>query len=448
MGVLSQLTSTFSQHVTGFDGFDEAADVSANETARQQCIVAGSTVRQLLERSKVAVNSSTVEIGGLRKSVMADGSIQWISNETNATNKDLGPSFANSAANDQPSQRPNERASPAPPEPSSPQVTSHTPVATQETYTIVTRTGKEATGATVSVRLFGEAHTATADLMLGRKGSFRKHESDRFSLNVPVGQLHLPVRRVEIWHDNSRSGLHGPSWYLEDMEVITPSGDSTTFVVATEQEHWLDAKRGDKKVHRVLHPENELAASASTSPEVTSSSRELNEQVAKSLEIERQRTRLAEEEGAKARAEAEQAWQEALRKVEEAEARAQAAEENAKQSLLEQLTGAIGLGLPRATLAGSSTAASAAATKNGRRSEHKQSGSSATAGQALNLNASVVDWVQALRLEDYQAAIAEAGTSLLDLKEMDVEDVAALGLKRLEEKRFLRALDELKISQK
>ena len=140
--------------------------------------------------------------------------------------------------------------------------------------------------------------------------------------------------------------MHGPSWYLEDVEVLAPSGDSLTFVVSGDEEHWLDAKRGDKKIHRVLHPEGEQstrAANAATAPTST-----ISDDVAMTLETERQRARLAEEESARARADAERAKQQALRKVEEAEARAAAAEMNAKQVLLEQLTGSFGLNMPSA----------------------------------------------------------------------------------------------------
>jgi len=83
----------------------------------------------------------------------------------------------------------------------------------------------------------------------------------------------------------------------------------------------------------------------------------------------------------------------------------------------------------------------------GRRSVPQDFPADGKAEADLNLNASVVDWVRALRLEDYQRPIAEAATSLLDLKEMDEKDVAALGLKRLEEKRFKRALEQLKAQQ-
>lgn len=303
-----------------------------------------------------------------------------------------------------------------------------------ETYTIITRTGKETTGAVVWVRLFGQGQTSSSDLQLGQKDSFRKHESDRFLVQIPAGQLRLPVRRLEIWHDNSRSALHGPSWYLEDIEVLAPNGDSSMFVVTREQEHWLDAKRGDKKVHRVLHPGGELTA---TNVATTRTATNLNglstSEVTKTLENERQRAKKAEEEGVKAREAAERAQQEALRMVEEAEARAAAAEVNAKQVLLEQLSGSFGLNLPAARM--------------GRRSVPQDFPADGKAEADLNLNASVVDWVRALRLEDYQRPIAEAATSLLDLKEMDEKDVAALGLKRLEEKRFKRALEQLKAQQ-
>ena len=118
--------------------------------------------------------------------------------------------------------------------------------------------------------------------------------------------------------------------------------------VSDDQEHWLDAKRGDKKVHRVLHPEGEQPTGATIA--ATALTATISDDVAATLETERQRTRFAEEEGARARAAAERAKQEALRKVEEAEARAAAAEMNAKQVLLEQLSGSFGLSMPSAYL--------------------------------------------------------------------------------------------------
>ena len=79
--------------------------------------------------------------------------------------------------------------------------------AQEQSYTVITRTGKEPTGATVWIRLYGSNGTASPELQLGTKGSIRKHETDRFTLKVPAtaadgGPLMSPIRRVEIWHDN------------------------------------------------------------------------------------------------------------------------------------------------------------------------------------------------------------------------------------------------------
>ena len=74
------------------------------------------------------------------------------------------------------------------------------PLPAVEIFTIVTRTGKETTGAAVSVRLFGQGQTSTSDLPLGEKGSFRKHESDRFLLQIPAGQL-------QVRHSNIHTNL-------------------------------------------------------------------------------------------------------------------------------------------------------------------------------------------------------------------------------------------------
>ena len=81
-----------------------------------------------------------------------------------------------------------------------------------ENFTIITRTGKETTGAAVSVRLFGQGQTSTSDLALGENGSFRKHESDRFLLKIPAGQLQ--VRSVIYPYEPSRHGTEMLSFSL------------------------------------------------------------------------------------------------------------------------------------------------------------------------------------------------------------------------------------------
>lgn len=102
------------------------------------------------------------------------------------------------------------------------------------------------------------------------------------------------------------------------------------------------------------------------------------------------------------------------------------AEFTAKQQLIAELSGSLGGGV-------------SSPTRFGRRS------TGAVVGSNQNLNVSVLDWVASLELDDrYGETLASMASSTLDLKEMDAEDVASLGMKRMEEKRFTKALAALK----
>lgn len=50
-----------------------------------------------------------------------------------------------------------------------------------QAYTIITHTGKEPTGATVWVRLFGARDSSSGELQLGNKGDFRKNGAPFFT---------------------------------------------------------------------------------------------------------------------------------------------------------------------------------------------------------------------------------------------------------------------------
>ena len=92
-------------------------------------------------------------------------------------------------------------------------------------------------------------------------------------------------------------------------------------------------------------------------------------------------------------------------------------------------------------------------TKFGRRSGNtttltpspRQQNSSSINNNSNPLNASVVDWAASVRLGDgFVERLGDVASSMLDLQAMDAEDVASLGLKRMEEKRFSQALAMLR----
>ena len=259
--------------------------------------------------------------------------------------------------------------------------------------------------------------------------------------------------------------MHGPSWQLLDVEVVDPNGNAAVFAAATEQEQWLDAKHGDKKVHRVLQPQGGLAdtptgnAASATTRNAAAAAATAAEESARLIELERQRVLKAEEDGALARQQAEEVAAAAERRIREAEARAAQAEANAKQMLMEQLQGQMQMlsasspAGPKG-IGGGASLTSSTPTKFGRRSGNtttltpspRQQNSSSSINSSSNpLNASVVDWAASVRLGDgFVERLGDVASSMLDLQAMDAEDVASLGLKRMEEKRFSQALAMLR----
>ena len=215
-----QLSDAFGR-VQEFGKFDESADLSATESAQQQCRLAGATIRHLLALSKVELESGTTEVGGLVRTVSdKDGSTHWVAKEPAAAAGGGGgggsamPETAMAGSDGGTVSQPKQKrhagggisiSSPA----AQPAAAAAAAAAAsqEQSYTVITRTGKEPTGATVWIRLYGSNGTASPELQLGTKGSIRKHETDRFTLKVPAtaadgGPLMSPIRRVEIWHDN------------------------------------------------------------------------------------------------------------------------------------------------------------------------------------------------------------------------------------------------------
>ena len=146
-------------------------------------------------------------------------------------------------------------------------------------------------------------------------------------------------------------------------------------------------------------------------------------------EAARHAAAMVGEEAAQRAAEAEQ-------RIAAAEERARQAEANAAQKLIDQLlVGASSAAVAPGGLSNLQQQAATAASSGGL---HLERGS-----QSL-LNETVRDWVRTLRLGEYEGALSQLATGTDDLLEMCKEDVAELGMKRLEERRFLHALEELK----
>ena len=78
--------------------------------------------------------------------------------------------------------------------------------------------------------------------------------------------------------------------------------------------------------------------------------------------------------------------------------------------------------------------------------QHVQSGIELRPGvpeHSQKLNETVTHWMTSLRLDEYLPSLASMATATEDILSMTEEDVKALGMKRLEERRFLQALAEL-----
>lgn len=116
-------------------------------------------------------------------------------------------------------------------------------------YEIIVITGDEkgaGTDANVFLTIYGtNGDSGRRQLRQKFRNLFEREQTDRFLLEMlDMGEL----LKVHVEHDNS--GL-SPGWLLGRVEVTnTASGVTTIFICGK----WLDTKRADGKLARVLHP--------------------------------------------------------------------------------------------------------------------------------------------------------------------------------------------------
>lgn len=116
-------------------------------------------------------------------------------------------------------------------------------------YEIIVITGDEkgaGTDANVFLTIYGtNGDSGCRQLRQKFRNLFEREQTDRFLLEMlDMGEL----LKVRVEHDNS--GL-SPGWLLERVEVTnTASGVTTIFLCGK----WLDTKRADGQLARVLHP--------------------------------------------------------------------------------------------------------------------------------------------------------------------------------------------------
>lgn len=116
-------------------------------------------------------------------------------------------------------------------------------------YEIIVITGDEkgaGTDANVFVTIYGtNGDSGCRQLRQKFRNLFEREQTDRFLLEMlDMGEL----QKVRVEHDNS--GL-SPGWLLDRVEVTnTASGVTTIFLCGK----WLDTKRADGQIARVLYP--------------------------------------------------------------------------------------------------------------------------------------------------------------------------------------------------
>lgn len=116
-------------------------------------------------------------------------------------------------------------------------------------YEIIVITGDEkgaGTDANVFITIYGtNGDSGLRQLRQKFRNLFEREQTDRFLLEMlDMGEL----QKVRVEHDNS--GL-SPGWLLNRVEVTnTASGVTTIFLCGK----WLDIKRADGKISRVLYP--------------------------------------------------------------------------------------------------------------------------------------------------------------------------------------------------
>ncbi|KAG7271688.1 hypothetical protein CRUP_025549 [Coryphaenoides rupestris] len=116
-------------------------------------------------------------------------------------------------------------------------------------YEIIVITGdvKEAgTDANVFITIYGvNGDSGQRQLRQKFRNLFERGHTDRFVLEMlDMGEL----LRVTVEHDNSGSGS---GWYLECVEVTNTANSVTTIFQCGK---WLDVKKADRQIQRVLYP--------------------------------------------------------------------------------------------------------------------------------------------------------------------------------------------------
>ncbi|XP_051267644.1 lipoxygenase homology domain-containing protein 1 [Dicentrarchus labrax] len=116
-------------------------------------------------------------------------------------------------------------------------------------YEIIVITGDEkgaGTDANVFITIYGSnGDSGRRQLRQKFRNLFEREQTDRFLLEMlDMGEL----QKVRIEHDNS--GLN-PGWLLDRVEVTNTANGVTTIFLCGK---WLDIKRADRQIARVLHP--------------------------------------------------------------------------------------------------------------------------------------------------------------------------------------------------
>ncbi|KAM4634346.1 lipoxygenase homology domain-containing protein 1 [Polymixia lowei] len=116
-------------------------------------------------------------------------------------------------------------------------------------YEIIVITGDEkgaGTDANVYISIYGSnGDSGRRPLRQKFRNLFEREQTDRFLLEMlDMGEL----LRVRVEHDNS--GLN-PGWLLDRVEITNTANGVTTIFLCGK---WLDTKRADGQIFRVLHP--------------------------------------------------------------------------------------------------------------------------------------------------------------------------------------------------
>ncbi|KAF3701896.1 Lipoxygenase -like proteiny domain-containing protein 1 [Channa argus] len=116
-------------------------------------------------------------------------------------------------------------------------------------YEIIVITGDEkgaGTDANVFITIYGSnGDSGRRQLRQKFRNLFERGRTDRFLVEMlDMGEL----QRVQVDHDNS--GLN-PSWLLDRVEVTNTANGVTTIFLCGK---WLDTKRADRQIARVLYP--------------------------------------------------------------------------------------------------------------------------------------------------------------------------------------------------